>query len=75
MHKTAATKTSVTNQVASGRIILIKNSIASGTLRRPQWISTLEFRFGAGSGSVWNKKRLRVEQETKHWNLVCNFVF
>ena len=63
MHKTSATKTLAIHKVVSGRIILIENSVASGPLCRPRPISTLEFRFGARRGSVWNKKRLCLEQE------------
>ena len=63
MHKTSATKTSATHPVAPGKIILIENSLVSGPLCRPPRISNLGFRFGARRGSVWNKKRLPVEQE------------
>ncbi len=63
MHKTSATKISATYPVAPGRIILIQNSVASVPLCRPRPISTFGFSFGARSCSVWNKKRLRVEQE------------
>ncbi len=63
MQKTSATKTSTTHPVAPRGIILIENSLASSPLFRPLQITTLVFRFGARSGSVWNKNRLCVDQE------------
>ena len=75
MHKISATETSARHPEVPGRIILIEKLVTSGPLCRPWRISTLDFCFGARNSSVYNQKRLRVEQETKHRNLVTSFIF
>lgn len=64
VHKISTIKTMMTNPVALGRSILIKNLIVSSPLYRLQRISILEFRFEAKNGFIQSKKQLCIKQKS-----------